>query len=73
MQVGAPGAPTNGIAGVAVDRDWTDGLLRMYNDVALCREELAGARPSADDARQCALRADGVGRVRRSQPAARQR
>lgn len=46
MQVGAPGAPTNGIAGVAVDRDWTDGLLRMYNDVALCREELAGARPA---------------------------
>jgi len=43
LQVGAPGAPTNG---VAVERDWTEDLVRMYNDVALCREELAARRPA---------------------------
>ena len=42
LQVGAPGALTTG---VRVDLGWTDDLLRMYGDVAVCREELAERRP----------------------------
>ena len=44
MQVGAPGALTTGL--VAVDRDLTDDMMRMYGDVVLCREELAERRPA---------------------------
>ena len=43
LQVGAPGAPTTGIR---MDLGWTDDLLGMYADVALCREELADRRPA---------------------------
>lgn len=42
LQVGAPGAPTNGV----VERDWAQDLVYMYSDVALCREELAARRPA---------------------------